>query len=256
VSSDLQRYAIEEGPPATGFRFRVVHDVIADDAILWAGTDAGLWQVVLGGRSRRAASGLIGEAEQVRAVAMGSGGIWAGSERGLVFVDEEGEAYRVDERVRSPILALAVTGDTVWVGSELGLGATWLGSEEIVITADVAEEPMLRDRVTALAFAGDTLVASLRDRIAWRTPEGTWLVERVVTGELGDLTSLAPDAGGTWIGGTRGVAFYRFATRAFAFLNATGDIPGSVRDIAADDRYLWVATDAGLVRFTKGAILR
>jgi len=256
VSNDVQRYAFNEGPPATGYRFRVVRDLVADDQSVWAATDAGLWHVALGGRTTRIAAGLITEAEDVLALSRGSTGLWVGTERGLVFVDEEHEAYRVDDRVRLPIFALAAKGDTVWVGSELGLGTTWRDAEEIVVTADAAREPLLRDPIAALAFAGDTLVVGLWDRIAWRAPAGEWLVERVLTGELGDITALSPDVGGVWLGGTRGFAFYRFDARAFSFFDARGDVPGPVRDVAAGDQYLWVATDAGLVRFTKRAILR
>ena len=73
---------------------------------------------------------------------------------------------------------------------------------------------------------------------------------------MGDLTALAADGEGVWIGGERGVAFYRFGSRAFQFYNALGDLPGRVNDLAVDDEYLWVATDRGLVRFTKSAMLR
>ena len=31
-------------------------------------------------------------------------------------------------------------------------------------------------------------------------------------------------------------------------------LPGPVRDLAVDDRYLWVATGGGLVRFDKRAV--
>jgi hypothetical protein len=35
----------------------------------------------------------------------------------------------------------------------------------------------------------------------------------------------------------------------------TGDaLPGSVTDVAVDDQYLWVGTDAGLVRFALDAV--
>jgi ligand-binding sensor domain-containing protein len=256
ISNDVQRYVTNEGPPATGYRFRVVHDLVADDQSLWAATDAGLWHVAPGGRTTRIVAGLVSEVEDVLSLSRGSTGLWVGTERGLLFVDEEGEGYRVDDRVRLPIAALAAKGDTVWVGSELGLGTTWRDAEEIVITGDAADEPLLRDPIAAMAFAGDTLVVGLWDRIAWRPPAGEWRVERVLIAELGDITSLAPDVGGVWIGGTRGFAFYRFEARAFAFFDARGDVPGPVRDVAAGEQYLWVGTDGGLVRFTKTALLR
>jgi ligand-binding sensor domain-containing protein len=256
VGKDLQRYVIDEGPTAAGYRFQTVYDLLLDGETLWAGTDAGLWAVELGGRARRVGSGLIGSVERVLAVAGGETGVWAGTERGLVYVDEERETYRVDERVRFPILALAAKGDTVWVGSELGLGVTWLGAEQIFVPGDAAEAAMLQEPTVALTFVGDTLAVGLLDRIVWRAPPEPWVAERVVSGELGEITTLAPDSDGIWIGGIRGVAFYRFESRAFSFVNTPGDLPGPVRDIVADDRYLWVATDEGLVRFAKETILR
>lgn len=80
------------------------------------------------------------------------------------------------------------------------------------------------------------------------------MVERVISVELGDLTSVAVDRDGVWVGGTRGIAHYDIATRAFVFFNAPGDVPGPVLDLTSDERYVWVATDLGLVRFEKSVL--
>jgi hypothetical protein len=79
-------------------------------------------------------------------------------------------------------------------------------------------------------------------------------VERGVYSELGRLTCLAADEEGVWVGGGRGFALFRFETRQFTFFNAPGDVPGSVRDLVADERYLWVAAEGGVVRFERGAV--
>jgi len=34
------------------------------------------------------------------------------------------------------------------------------------------------------------------------------------------------------------------------------DVPATVRDVTVEGRWLWVATDAGLVRFDRDAVLR
>ena len=256
VSTDLQRYAYEEGPPATGYRFRSVYDLVGNERTLWAATDVGVWKVEVGRRAQRSAIGVIAETESAYAIAEAPAGVWVGTERGLVLIDDSGDARRVDDRVNTQIFALAASHDTVWVGGALGLGVTWWDADEIVVPAEVATEPLLREPVFALVFGRDTLVAAYRDRIARRAPDGRWLVERVISGELGSVTSLAADDAGVWIGGLRGIGFYRFATRAFAFFATVGDVPGPVRDLAVDREHLWVASDGGLVRFAKEALLR
>ncbi|MDH3456960.1 MAG: hypothetical protein OER90_08970 [Gemmatimonadota bacterium] len=254
VSQDAQRYQYDEGAPATGFSFRAVVDLIEYEDRLWAATDAGVVAVRPGERAERMAAGVIAQSNGVLALASSAAGVWVGTERGLYFVADDGEAHRVDARVVTPILALAASGDSVWVGGTAGLGLTWRDADVLIVTPDVANEPELQQPIVALAIRAETLVAATPERLVWRAPHGEWLVERVLTGELGDLTSLAADGDGVWIGGERGVAFYRFGSRAFQFYNAPGDLPGRVSDLDVDDRYLWVATDRGLVRFTKGAM--
>jgi hypothetical protein len=256
VSDDLQRYTYDEGPSATGYRFRIVYDLVERDGRLVAATDAGVLRIDPGAPAEQVAREFIGPGDRVFTMVETSGGLWLGTDRGLVYATDDGESHRIDLRVVEPIYALAARSDTVWVGGARGLGNTWEGAEGILVPADVAEEPWLADPIIGLAFTGDTLVAATPDRIAWREPTGTWTVERVITGELGELTVVAGDDRGVWVGGTRGFGFYGFAARAFTLFNASGDLPGVVRDLAVGQRYLWVATAQGLVRFAKDALGR
>ncbi len=256
VSQDLQRYQYDEGAPATGFSFRAAADLIVRGDRLWAATDAGVVAVRPGGRAERMAAGVIAQSSAVLTLASAADGVWVGTDRGLYFVADDGDARRVDARVVTPMLALAVSHDSVWVGGTAGLGLTWHDADALIVPPDVANEPELRQPIIALTLRAETVVAATMDRLVWRAPHGEWLVERVLTGEMGDLTALAADGEGVWIGGERGVAFYRFGSRAFQFYNALGDLPGRVNDLAVDDEYLWVATERGLVRFTKSAMLR
>ncbi len=254
VGEDLQRYIYEEGPPATGFRFDVVYDLVAHGDALWAATDRGLWRVVPGGQTRRMAAGVIGEAQSVYAVAAGDTGIWAATDRGLVFVDErEGDAMVADASVMEPLYAVAVLGDAVWVGGDRGLGVLPNGDDAIRVPADVAEEPLLAAPIAALAVVGDTVVVALTDRIAWRDLGGHWSIERPL-GEIGEISSLVAEAGGVWVAGIRGLAWFGFAGRAYRFLTVPGDLPGPIRRIGATRDYLWVGTDAGLVRIRKDLV--
>jgi hypothetical protein len=45
------------------------------------------------------------------------------------------------------------------------------------------------------------------------------------------------------------VGFTQLQTPVRRFFSTPGDLPGQVTDLAVDDRYLWVATLRGLVRF-------
>jgi ligand-binding sensor domain-containing protein len=63
----------------------------------------------------------------------------------------------------------------------------------------------------------------------------------------------AADGPGFWVAGERGVAFARLSTPPLRPLRE-GDLPGQSNDLAVDGEFLWVATDAGLVRFRLDAI--
>ena len=70
------------------------------------------------------------------------------------------------------------------------------------------------------------------------------------------MTTLAPDEGGVWVGGTNGLAFWDLAHASFRVLLVPDDLPAPVRDVAVERRWLWVATDSGLVRLARDAARR
>ncbi len=250
VSRDAQEYRYEEGP-AAGFRFRDVRDVAERDGDLWAATDLGVIHVAGGGHEPITTSTGL-PTDDAYAVAADADGVWIGTARGLAYVSDEG-VERVDARVTDAVIALALLADTVWVGTARGLAVTWRGRGELLIPPDVQRVPQLADPIVALAAAGDTVVAATFERILWRAPGAEWVVERIFR-DLGEIVALAGDAGGVWIAGQRGVALYGFATRAYAIFNAPDDLPATVRDMAVTDQFVWIATDAGLVRFEKQAL--
>ncbi len=276
VSDDLQRFEFEQGPRVTGLGMGLVRDILARGRELWAATDAGVLRVGPGGATRRITSADGLPTTRVLALAQGHSGVWVGTGRGLGFVGDDETVARVGVRLVDPVTALAVARDTAWVGTSRGLGLSWPGADRVVVPPDVAQTPELRDGVVALALSADTLVVATRERIIWRPlasgqstaesrrppargqePESPrrWVVERVISTELGELTALAGDAAGVWIGGIRGISLYRFSTRDFLFFNTPGDLPGAVRDLAVTTRYLWVATEGGLVRFARSSLL-
>ncbi len=249
LSRDLQRFRYEEGPAATGYRFRSVLDLATDGEAILAATERGLWRIGPDGRAVRLVSALVGDAVGVFAVARNPAGIWAGTERGLLFVDSAGDGMLVDARVREPIYAVLPLADTVWLGGVRGLAFVAPGADEILVPGAVVEDPWLRDVVIAVVESGGTLVAATRDRVGWRDAAGTWTVERSLGGEVGRIIALASDADGVWIAGTSGVVRFDPGRGTFPQALRREDLPGELRDVAADDRYLWVATDRGVVRF-------
>ncbi|MGH7676394.1 MAG: hypothetical protein ACREMV_14075, partial [Gemmatimonadales bacterium] len=86
---------------------------------------------------------------------------------------------------------------------------------------------------------------------------GRWTLVRP-DAALGRLTSLAGDATGdgvVWVGGSDALAGWSVAAGAFTLLRVPGDLPAGVRDVVASGPFLWVATEAGVVRLARGAAL-
>jgi ligand-binding sensor domain-containing protein len=150
--------------------------------------------------------------------------------------------------------ALAVDGTGLWAGGPNGLLFLPDGTGRVTMPALSSGEPLLGDRVAALAVVGRRVVVAIGDRILWRGAEGRWTHESPLG--LGPLTALTGDGEGVWVGGEVGVRYFSFDTREFQTAAGAGDLPGRVTDLAASDDYLWVATDGGLVRIEKRVVLR
>ena len=159
--------------------------------------------------------------------------------------------------LRQPVLSLVAVRESRWVGtSGDGLGLVVPGTTEVIAPPDVVDQPALRAPIVALALVRDTLVVITPDQFAWRDPATRrWTLQRA-RAELGRVTALAGDAGGVWIGGTNGLAFWDIPHTTFRTLAVPLDLPSAVRDVAVDRSYVWVATDSGLVRLARDAALR
>src|SRR6185436_8202147 len=99
-------------------------------------------------------------------------------------------------------------------------------------------------------------VAATNDELIVRFPGGggAWTRLPLVSRQLGNLRALAADSGGVWIGGERGLGFFRFAGTDLSTFRVPDDVPGPVQDLAVHGRFLWVATPDGLVRFDRRAL--
>ena len=252
VPEDLQNIRYEDtGPAAPGFR--VIRDLLARAPDIWAGTERGLvrfepgqpWRVIDAG------SGLPGD--RVAALAQGPAGVWIGTDRGLAF-SPGAEAPVPVGSSRDPVISLLAVGDTVWVGTTGGLRIGVAGSPDLFVPDDVAAEATLDEPIVAIARDIDTLVVATPERIAWKAPRGPWVVERVLP-EIGELRALAADRAGVWIGGSRGLAFFRFTGRSLTSFPGPEHLPGSVNSIVVAGPYLWIGTQHGLVRFQRRALV-
>jgi ligand-binding sensor domain-containing protein len=254
VERDLKDFRSLQGLPASGLPFNQVRKLAGQGSALWAATDRGLARVATGdGRVD-----LLDESRglpdsRVYAVASRQGRITVGTRRGIVRVDDSLRIERLAPKFTEPALAVFPAGDSVWVGTQRGLLLALPGQADLVRPSGLATAS-LQAPIVALSSLADTVVALTRDQMLWRDPRTqAWTLGPNLSGLLGGLVAFTPDGPGFWIAGERGVGFARLSTPALLPLRQ-GDVPAATNDLAVDADYLWVASDAGLVRFRLDAI--
>jgi ligand-binding sensor domain-containing protein len=190
---------------------------------------------------------------RVYTVVSRQGRITVGTGRGVARVDDSLRVDRIAPRFGDAARAVFPAGDSVWVGTTRGVLLALPGASDLVRPAALATAS-LQAPVVALASLADTVVALTRDQLLWRDPRtGGWTLAPNLSGLLGGLRSFTADGEGFWVAGEHGVGFARLSTPAIVTLRE-GDLPAISNDLAVDREYLWVATDAGLVRFRLSAI--
>jgi ligand-binding sensor domain-containing protein len=152
----------------------------------------------------------------------------------------------------TPILSLLQVHESLWVGSAAGLALLPPGEQAPHL---VDADPALRAPIVALTQVGDTLVAATSDQLAWRDPTGgQWTLSRAGAAAVGTVSVLSGERDGVWVGGSAGLVFWRIGRAASRPLHIPGDLPATIRDLAALPPYVWVATDSGLVRLRRDAV--
>ncbi len=233
---------------------RVRRILLTRDAI-WVATNAGALRVPRDDGPARVYVERDGlRSADVRALARASDGVWIGTASGVsVAADDGGRAPAQAAATIDPgVLALAVTDDTLWIGSPVGLLVLMPGSATPAVVEPNA--PVFRQPVVALAVRGDTILAAMATRLALRAG-GTWRVVELPGTPIGEFTAASADRAGFWLGGTQGLAFYQPARDTWRALTSTGDLPLPVNDVAADDDHVWVATPGGVVRFLRRVLV-
>lgn len=259
VADDLARFEIDEDALGRSMTVLFAQRLLYADNVLWLGTDHGVYQIAPGGgdgggRLFDLGAGLPGQ--NVLSLARAPDGVWVGTTQGLAVITGAGVVTRLPGYDR-PVPALVAQRESLWVGTADGLALIEPGATSLSLPAQLAQVPTLRAPIVALANAHDTIVAATADQLGWRdAASGTWTVLRP-RAPLGTITALAPDggAGGVWIAGTSGLAFWDLKRQTFRGLSVPQDIPAAVRDLTVEGDYIWIATDAGLVRLSRDAAL-
>jgi hypothetical protein len=251
VGADLNGFTWYQGPRATGLPFTQARRVVGQGSSLWLATDVGVVRVTPKGEDiERFDEGRGVPDQRVLDLAQRRGRIVAGTAHGLAAWQDSLGFHPVAPDFTDAALAVELSGDTVWVGTPRGLFAAVPGESDLLQPEALRESLSLQAQVVDLAWRGDTLVALTADRLIWRDPAtGRFSQGPLLGTALGRLHTIANAPYGLYIAGERGVAFARLDTPLLSPLRAPGDLPGQVTDIAVDDRYLWVATLRGLVRF-------
>ena len=257
VAADLSADSTIEGAGVIGFGCLEGRRLLATGSFLWLACERGLLKIEMGSdRSRLFDAGSGLPSDGVLSLAPAPDGVWAGTARGLARVTADDRVLTIGTLAR-PVLSLLAAHDSLWVGTPAGLGVLLPGEAEVNVPPDIADQPALHAPILALAGVGGAIVAATPDQFAWRDPATHgWTLVHART-DLGPISALVGDAvgGGVWIAGTTALAFWEPAPGSFHILPAPSDVPAAVHDVAVDWRYLWVATDGGLVRFTRSAAL-
>jgi len=253
VASDLSEFRSVFGPPATGLPFGRVRKLIGVGLSLWAATDFGVARI----DPQTSRVDLIDERRGLpdsRAYSIVSrrGWIAAGTAHGAARISDSMDVIRVAPGFVGPAYAVAISADTTWIGTDQGLFFTVSRDGELLQPKALAGSGQFRGPVIGLEWVGESLVALTRERIFWRSG-GRWIAGPVQSAALGPLRAFAPQGSGAWLAGERGVGFARLDSPVGSILQV-GDLPAPPVDLALDADHLWVATDAGLVRFRLDAV--
>ncbi len=253
VASDLGAFRTLLGPPATGFPFTQVRQLIGLGTALWAATDGGVARIEPGsGRVEMIDDRLGLPDSRTYAIAARRGWLAVGTSRGAARMTDSAAVIRIAPSYNEAAYAVAIASDTTWIGTPTGLFFT-LSRDGDLVRPDGLGTVAAREPVLALAWLGETLVALTPDRVISRDARGRWQLGPDLSTQVGRLRAFVPDGAGVWVAGERGAGFARLDMPIVQPL-LIGDLPGDPRDITIDADHLWIATSAGLVRFRRDAV--
>ena len=256
VRSDLGSFFTLTGSPAFGLRYHQSADMVGNGEDLWVATDIGAVRVPTGGGSIEVFDETRGLPDR-RALSLAAyrGNVYVGSQRGMVRIDDSLHVSPVAPGFFGRAWALALSPDTVWVATNLGIRYALEDSDVLLEPGALRASPGFQVPVRDLAWKADTLVGLTRDEMLWRDPEsGGWTLGPNLSGLLGRLYRMALWRDGFWVAGERGVVWAGVGGSGQALLRVGEDLPGVPFDLVVQGQYLWVGTNAGVVRWTLDAI--
>ncbi|HEV2669905.1 MAG TPA: hypothetical protein VGU74_02340 [Gemmatimonadales bacterium] len=237
VASDLSSTRFAE------FSFLYSRRMLAAGNQLWVATDQGVVRI-----DQSTSQSRTWDLQDAVCLSRTTAGVWVGTTRGLSIIKADDRVYDIASSGIA-VLSLLAAGDTVWVGTSVGLGQVLPGAAAITTPPELAERSTLRVTVYALARLQDTIVMATEKQLLWRNPTTREWSAVALPLALGHPTAVVagPD-GSLWIGGTQGLGQADVASGLIHVHPVPFEVPAAVRDLAADAAYLWAATDSGLLR--------
>jgi len=240
----------EGGGAALGFPFQSARRLLTIGGDLWLATEQGVLRIDPTTWRYRSF-----DLPDATSLARAPDGVWVGTTRGLSLITGDDQVMAMEPRGLTVTSLLAV-GETLWVGTTSGLGRLVPGASQLAIPRGLEERVSLRVTVRAVARLQDTIVMTTDRELAWSSRGSAWVTLPLPL-SLGIPLALAPaPEGGLWMGGTHGLAFATLAPAPhISVLPVPLAVPAAVRDLAVNGDYLWAATDSGLVRLNRRAMI-
>jgi len=250
VAADLSRFSWWQGPLATGFPFTSARRMVGRGDELWLATDVGAVRLRPGSEEvQRFEFGNGLPDSRVTDIVQRGGTIAIATGRGAVRWRDSTGFEGVAPDFAGMVDALALEGDTTWIGTRLGVFLAVPGERSLQQSTDFRASPSFQVRVVDMTWLSDTLVVLTPDRLMWRDPgTGKVTLGPLLGASLGRLHTVLAVDNGLVVAGEAGVTATRLAGIPARSLLAPGDLPGQLFDIAVQGGYLWVATQGGLAR--------